>query len=191
MFRHKRSYGNIPYRQLFLIFPEGKMTESLYFAMFSSRKFTVKVFATNRKSNPIHILRKATDYVRKHGREAEDQIWLVIDRDIWPEEQLMTVFTSCREQEFNVVVSNPCFEYWLLLHFDDGDGIANGSGCLRKLKTYLPHFRKGHVETDKLRPRVQDAIARARQKDRPPTPDWPRSTGTTVYRLIDKLESLR
>lgn len=186
--RHKRSYGNIPYRQLFLIFPEGKLTESLYFGMFSSRKFTVKVFSNNRKSDPIHILQKAIDYVRKYGIKTDDQVWLVIDRDIWPEEQLTTVCTTCREQGFDLAVSNPCFEYWLLLHFDNGDGIVTGSNCLQKLKRYLPHFQKGHVEIGKLKSGVQDAIARAQQKDRPPTPDWPRATGSTVYRLVEKLK---
>ncbi|RLB70224.1 MAG: hypothetical protein DRH04_03980 [Deltaproteobacteria bacterium] len=186
--RHKRSYGNIPYRQLFLVFPEGKLTENLYFRMFSSRKFTVKVFPNNRKSDPIHILQKATDYVRKHGRETGDQVWLVIDRDIWPEEQLTDVCTACREQGFVIAVSNPCFEYWLLLHFDSGDGIVDSRGCIRKLKNYLPHFQKGHVEIDRFKPGVQDAIVRAKRKDRPPTPDWPRSPGSTVYRLVEKLK---
>ncbi|MCK4378260.1 MAG: RloB domain-containing protein [Deltaproteobacteria bacterium] len=95
---HKRSYGNIPYRRLFLIFPEGRLTESQYFSMFLSRKFTVKIFSNNRKSDPIHILQKATDYVRKHGVKTGDHVWMVIDRDTWPEEQLMGVCTVCREQ---------------------------------------------------------------------------------------------
>ncbi|MCK4378261.1 MAG: RloB domain-containing protein [Deltaproteobacteria bacterium] len=97
---------------------------------------------------------------------------------------------SAGNRGVGIAVSNPCFEYWLLLHFDNGDSVANSSDCLQKLKRYLPHFQKGHVEIGKLKPGVQDAIVRARQKDRPPTIDWPRSTGSTLYRLVEKLKSL-
>ena len=44
------------------------------------------------------------------------------------------------------------------------------------------------IETSKLIPRIPSAIARARRKDTPSCTDWPRIIGTTVYRLIEKLQ---
>ena len=56
-----------------------------------------------------------------------------------------------------------------------------------RLKSYLPHFEKGHVEVNKLQPGIHDATRRADLKDKPRCLDWPRTTGTTVYRLVKKL----
>jgi hypothetical protein len=72
-----------------------------------------------------------------------------------------------------LAVSNPKFEYWLLLHFEDGTRIGNSRQCTEYLKRYLPHFEKGHVEVNKLRPGVHDATRRAKLKDTPPCVDWP------------------
>jgi len=35
--------------------------------------------------------------------------------------------------------------------------------------------------------RIRNAIKRAEQKDKPLCSDWPKSTGTTVYRLVKKI----
>jgi len=78
-------------------------------------------------------------------------------------------------------------KFQLLLHFEDGTGITNSGQCTDRLKRHLPHFEKGHVEVDKLQPGIHDATKRARLKDTPPCADWPRTTGTTVYRLVEKL----
>lgn len=185
--RHQRPYGNLQYRRIFLISPEGMVTEPQYFGMFSGKTFTVKVLQNNHKSAPIQVLQKAESYMLKHKLKPGDEVWLIIDRDTWPEKQLESVFSACHKQGFNLALSNPRFEYWLLLHFDNGDGIATGKDCKKRLKRYLPHFEKGHVEIEKLEPFVKDAISRAKQKDTPPCNDWPRTVGTTVYRLIEKM----
>lgn len=48
---------------------------------------------------------------------------------------------------------------------------------------------KNHVEINKLRPGIGDAIRRAKQKDKPPCTKWPKNTGTTVYRLVKELQA--
>ncbi|MFA5513598.1 MAG: RloB family protein [Sphaerochaetaceae bacterium] len=53
--------------------------------------------------------------------EDYDQICLVIDRDNQnlSLEQLESVINICREKNINLFVSNPTFEFWLLLHTED------------------------------------------------------------------------
>ena len=84
-----------------------------------------------------------------------------------------------------MAVSNPKFEYWLLLHFEDGNGV-NIKNCIQRLKAYLPHFDKNHVEIDKLKDKIDDAIKRANMKDKSHC-KWPAQNGSTVYRLVEKL----
>lgn len=57
--------------------------------------------------------------------EGFDKICLIVDRDresfvSLPENsQYNYVLNKCREKKFGLYVTNPCFEFWLLLHFDD------------------------------------------------------------------------
>ena len=53
--------------------------------------------------------------------EGKDKIDLVIDRDRqnFKEEQYDNVLDYCEKNNVNLYVSNPCFEFWILLHFDD------------------------------------------------------------------------
>jgi len=84
-------------------------------------------------------------------------------------------------------LSNPNFEYWLLLHFEDGNGISNGKECKERLRRHLPAYDK-HIDKRKFtRFLVSKAIDRAKRKDIPPCENWPSSTGTTVYRLLENL----
>jgi len=84
-------------------------------------------------------------------------------------------------------MSNPKFEYWLLLHFEDGSGVRSSGDCSERLKKYLPNYNKG-IDIKRITPeRILEAIYRAEKRDSPPCMDWPRGVGTTVYRLVKSL----
>lgn len=56
-----------------------------------------------------------------------DKICFVVDRDkdSFTEVQYDNVLNTCKERKFNFYLSNPCFEFWLLMHFDDVDKLDN------------------------------------------------------------------
>ncbi len=111
------------------------------------------------------------------------------DRDHWTEDQLNALYDwSKKGQNRRVAVSNPCFEFWLLLHFEEGHGIATFREVIERLRRHLPDYGKEIDSRSFTRERIGDAIRRASGKDTPPSPDWPRNPGnTTVYRLVKKL----
>jgi len=56
------------------------------------------------------------------------RFFIVVDRDCrsFTEEQCEYVCKKCKENNFELIVSNPCFELWLLLHFNVGkEQLAN------------------------------------------------------------------
>jgi hypothetical protein len=53
---------------------------------------------------------------------------------------------SQRKENYGFALSNPNFEYWLLLHFEEGSKIAHGADCLERLKKYLLGYNKGEVK---------------------------------------------
>ena len=133
------------------------------------------------------MLGRAKDAVKEEQLKKTDETWLVIDMDQWPADQLEEVFAGCQSAGFHLAVSNPKFEYWLLLHFEDGGGVKSPRACLEKLRHYLPDYEKGSLAVHRLYPWIPDAIRRAEEKNRPPCEKWPEQNGSTVYLLVEKL----
>jgi len=156
------------YRKLFLIATEGARTEPIYFGMFDSLHATIHIKplpAKKHDSSPPQVLKRAEEFVKEKGLGKKDEVWLVMDRDQWTAEQLDRVFFGCRASAFNLAVTNPKFEYWLLLHFEDGTGVSGSRDCSQRLMRYLPNFEKGHLEIQKVQshiPTMQSTALRRR-----------------------------
>ena len=186
----KRPLGERRYRKLFVIAVEGTKTEPQYFAIFNDQNSVihVKCVKGNHHSSPPQVLKRIKDYLEEKGLRASDEAWLVVDKDNWTDEQLALLHKWSESSErYGLAVSNPKFEYWLLLHFEDGKGIGTSQACSERLKRYLHDYAKGINPRVFTLARICDAVRRATIQDNPPCRDWPRTTGTTVYRLVEKL----
>lgn len=60
-----------------------------------------------------------SDHLESEGLKSSDEAWLVVDKDQWTEEQLRQLHQwSLQQANYGFALSNPKFEYWLLLHFE-------------------------------------------------------------------------
>lgn len=50
-----------------------------------------------------------------------DEVCIILDRDFksFKENQYDEVLEICKKKKYKLGLTNPCFEFWLLLHFDD------------------------------------------------------------------------
>ncbi len=186
----KRPVGQRRYKKMFVIAAEGAKTEPIYFGMFNHGQNTIQVkpLRSKHKSAPKHVLARMKKHLAEEGLRNTDEAWLVVDTDQWSPQDLDELHAwSTSKTNYGFAVSNPKFEYWLLLHFEDGHGISTSAQCTTRLKTHLPSFDKACLDTAKVRPGVDQAIQRARTRDNPPCEKWPQITGTTVYKLVEKL----
>ena len=161
-----------------------------YFALLDDRDSVIHVECLKAKheSSPPQVLERMRKRLRKEALRKSDEAWLVVDRDQWKEAQLAQLHMwSTEADNYGLALSNPKFEYWVLLHYEDGNGVSTSKQCSDRLKQYLPGYSKG-VDARGLTPdMVRDAIRRARSRDNPPCQDWPRTVGTTVYRLVESI----
>lgn len=187
--RMGRPLGQRRYRRLFVLATEGARTEPEYFRIFRDLDHTHLEFVPPRQaSSPDHVLRAMRRRLRSAALLARDQAWIVIDTDSWTDAQLQAVHAwSLEAANHGLAVSNPMFEYWLLLHFEDGDGLAGAADCRRRLARHLAKGPRAGLPLDSLRSGLDAAVARAGRRDQPPCSDWPRTTGSTVYRLVRAL----
>jgi len=188
--KFKRALGQRSYRKLYVIVAEGIKTEPQYFAIFNNMQLVIKVNCLRRRggSSPDKVLKQMQDYIRDESLRVSDEAWLVVDKDEWTNDQLTALYDwSETGDNYGLALSNPKFEYWLLLHFEDGTGVSSSRECSERLRRHLPQYAKGIDPRRFTKDRIDAAIRRAESRDTPPCIDWPRGTGTTVYRLVKLL----
>ena len=187
--RFRRPEGQRRYNRMFVIVAEGTVTEQEYFSLLNE-DLIVRVKCLRSRSNlpPKEALRRAQEYVHKEGLKRTDEAWIVVDKDSWPDGHLVELHAWAQSRpNYGFALSNPKFEYWLLLHFEDAAGITTGDDCDRRLIKHLPGYDK-HIESQHFpAENIHAAVARAKKRDYPPCKDWPRQPGTTVYRLVEKI----
>jgi hypothetical protein len=118
-----------------------------------------------------------------------DEAWIVVDKDNWSDHDLTKLFKwSLQSDNYGFALSNPKFEFWLLLHFEDGHGVGSPKECDDRLRKNLPTYDKAINSRKFSEQSIREAIARAERRDSPPVDSWHKSiSGTTVYRLVKKL----
>ena len=110
---------------------EGRNTEYEYFESIKSKlkghiSTLVKVDVIEKeddKSEPKYVLINLEKRIdEKYDLDSEyDQFWLVCDREIRSDRKqaLLDTFPECQEKGYFVALTNPLFEFWLLMHIAD------------------------------------------------------------------------
>lgn len=198
--------------RLIVIASEGKDTERIYFKALA-KEYTnprVHVHVLERSENeqnnssPEHVLKQLNDYKSQYELEADDELWLVVDKDRWTEAMLSRVATECsQEVAMHMALSNPCFELWLLLHMEDAVSLPpeeqkqwmknrrkskNADPYLKvRLRQKMGSYHESSYDALALIAHVEDAIERARALDKNPNDRWPQTLGTRVYLLAESV----
>lgn len=114
---------------------------------------------------------------------AYDEVWCVFDVD--EHHYLSEAREQARVNGVALAVSNPCFELWALLHFQDQTAHLSRESARAILKTHLPRYDKV-LPYQELHTRRGEAVGRAESLDlrceRDGEPCKNPSTG--VYRLV-------
>ena len=91
-----------------------------------------------------------------------DEVWCVFDRD--DHERFDAACQMARDNLFGLAVSNPCFELWLLLHFQDNPGAQHRDRIKEMLARQLPGYDK-KIDFSQYSERLNDAAIRAKRID--------------------------
>lgn len=185
--RYSRPIGTRRKKVLFLISVEGALTECQYFNMFNSECAAIQTQLIHKKnkSAPKHVLGELKKKLKSSNLHRDDEAWVVIDRDQWSCEQINAISEWAEEKpNYYFALSNPNFEYWPLLHFEDVGGKKTAKACKEALKKHIADYNKKIPRNMFTEERIAKAIERAEKQIKPNRQDWPRRTGTTVYRLV-------
>jgi len=146
-----------------LIVCEGSKTEPGYFTEIRQScrlpSANVQVHPSQAGTDPLTVVRYAQELLckgslaRKVERLAFEHVFAVFDRD-----DHATYFQALQEAQaldkqhrndlkqpvrFHAIASVPCFELWLLLHFQDQQAAIHRDNVYAALRQYLPGYAKG------------------------------------------------
>ena len=151
-----------------LIVSEGEKTEPNYFKEIRNKyrlnTAHVGIEPSGYGTEPMQITQYAEDLFKqgdphkKINPKAFEQVYIVFDRDdhktyfdalsyieILDKKKLLNDLDE--PVRFYAVASIPCFEFWLLLHFEELKHWVHRDEVYKKLKTYLPDYEKGKNDT--------------------------------------------
>ena len=131
----------------------------------------------------------------KDKREVDRKnVWCVFDRDEHP--SFAEAMDMAKGNGFGVAFSNPCFELWYLLHFQDQKAPIGRDAVTRALKTpgNFPEYSKNMKGLfRRLLSRLPDAEARAqslRTKHKDDNSPETHNPSTGVDRLVGRLREI-
>lgn len=167
----------------------------------SNRRFFIELLPTpsdEHQSSPAAVMERLDAYAVANALEPDiDVLWLVIDVDAWPAAMLGSVAQRAAQKRYRLGISNPCFELWLLLHYDTANlepsRWPDTPRRSQEAKRLLSQSRREHGAQDALLSAAFQAKLRAEQllRTTPPGQRWPSFPGTHVHMILDDLRKAK
>lgn len=187
--------------KVILVICEGEKTEKNYFQRLKEclklTSVSIKILPSPHPT-PLQVI----DYAEQKAKEVSeyDEIYCVFDRDTHKDfDKALDEAKKIKLKNtiFEIIVSDPCFEFWILLHFAKitRNFSTSQSPCnaLQKCKTFKQHlsdYDKSNYDFDDIvANHLNTAIENANEinKTNLPTRQTPY---TEVVRLVENLQKL-
>lgn len=200
-----------------LIYCEGEKTEPYYIREYIALKHpTVRTLTSSvrvedtKKNTPVALVKEAIKAKRDEGAPATDEYWVVYDRESvnkYSDALHQQAFDLARSNTLYVVLSNVCFEYWILLHFTDSAISANccddvikdsrftsalsGAGILSYNKTNVDLAKKIVSQVATARERAKKINEQTKKSASAADIDKPYRLNpyTNMYELLDAIDN--
>lgn len=196
----KRRGARFKVQPLVLVVCEDAKSSKTYFEDASRhfRAYAQVKFVHPGKTDPLGVISSGVKYAKSF-----DHVYCVIDRDSHHEPNFLAALAlgEANKDKVTVLTSYPCFEFWLLLHFEytrapfmSVGGVSAADRVLQSLKTKpdMATYAKGKVDGlfEKLLPLLPDAKKRAPRTVIEGMADAEMNPSTPLHLLIDSLEGL-
>jgi hypothetical protein len=188
-----------PY-DIILIVCEGSKTEPQYFreVIKEFKLNTANVMVCDKKhgSEPLSVVNCAAEELKKDT--SVDYAYCVFDRD--KHRTFNDAIQKLKNKKKLIrILSEPCFEFWLLLHYVYTTKLfcvagekSNCDEVIKELKKHIVQYEKGHIgifqqTKDKLETAIKNSEAIVNNQ----TKTGQTNPSTEVYKLIRKLQNLK
>lgn len=190
--------GNKKYKKrrtkLIWIFCEGKSEENYFKQLIAFERLKKVNIKNPKKTDPLGIVNEAI-FFKKNGKILEgDEIFCVFDTGNINADLLKKVIQLSKKNKIKLITSYPCFEYWILCHFEKYSQPGGPAEIISRLKKSFKGYKKGDPELYNLtKGRIDEAIRNVKStlknsKKKNKKSQYP---STQIHELIRYLRSLR
>jgi RloB-like protein len=186
-------------RKRYLIVCEGSKTEKYYFEDLRDDKglSSKNVRIVHAGPDPVTIVKEALKLFKSEKDDTFDEVFCVFDQEHDSFEQAVNRINDLSPKKpFHAITSMPCFEFWLLLHFEytaqpfnkmPTKSLGKQAEVLLKLKLGFKNYKKSDRVYKILSGKTQEAIENAQKLEKSPHGENP---STRVHRLVLALQAL-
>ncbi|MEA5579414.1 RloB family protein [Anabaena sp. UHCC 0451] len=169
----ERSQPSRKITQKILIACEGSKTEPIYFKSIRNElrlpTLEIIILPHQSKTDPGNIIERLIEERQQMKNDkrwtTNDTAWAVFDGDEHIEKSLANwqgAINRANSQKINLAITNPCFELWYLIHFQDHLAQISREKLLKLLNKYIPDYDKSmSLYPQLLKPLTEQAIQRA------------------------------
>lgn len=207
----KRGAKRRKVKPIVLIVTEGSQTEPKYFEHFKTRQNNIDIRVVGSRSSAgetdyVSLVRKAREYQERNqlSAAAGDSVWVIADADVnynnpKPIAEKNSKLNQARKMAdnkgINLLLSSPCFEVWLLLHYQYTTKFIKDYADMKSvLQKYIPAYTKTADVYELINDRTKTAIENAKRVERHHLQDGCKlpfgvdvNPFTDVYKLLERL----
>ena len=162
---NKREYTKkLPFRDatIYILVCEGEKREPEYFKFFDGLTSQLKlliVASEDGKSAPNHLIKNAKDFEQEIiNDEGDYELWFILDNDRW-NNQIHSLNEECNTiSQWQIALSNPCFEVWLYYHFSSKQPTSSKLFHCKTWKNSVNNIVSGGFNSNHHPTNISDAI---------------------------------
>lgn len=199
-------------KPVILIVTEGEKSEPKYFEHFRTRQNNVEVRVVPNSKNGgktdyLNLIRKASRICKDDdlSPRSGDSVWIVADGDVnyqvadaikKKNEALTQARATAEKEAYSLLISNPCFELWYLLHLRYTTAHLPDYDAVKKAleQAGIKDYEKHNDLYEQLASETIEAIKRAKRLETHQVENGftlplciDANPFTEVYRLVEKL----
>ena len=199
-------------KPVILIVTEGEKSEPKYFEHFRTRQNNVEVRVVPNSKNGgktdyLNLIRKASRICKDDdlSPKSGDSVWIVADGDVnyqaadaikKKNEALTQARATAEKEAYSLLISNPCFELWYLLHLRYTTAHLPDYDAVKKAleQAGIKDYEKHNDLYERLASETLEAIKRAKRLETHQVENGfalplgiDANPFTEVYRLVEKL----
>lgn len=202
-----RPSGFLTKGKILILSYEGNDTEPQYYEALKEKlkhkNLVLHIESLKRDKNdtnsaPKHVFKKLKEKKSEYNFKDSDEFWMIIDKDSWKLDEWVE---KCKkEKNFFIALSNPCFEFWLLIHILDLNTLTpkelldiSKNNKVNKKRRYVEKllsdnladgYKKSNHNPERFLDNINSAILQAEQLDKK---DIFKNIGSQNYKLVKKL----
>lgn len=159
-------------KPIILIVCEGRnKSETLYFNHFNLRNAPYRLIIRGSEATDIKNMAIKAEWYYKDfqmDKKLGDRAFCIVDLDLDKDKYLKYEASIKKYKNIEFVVSNPCFEIWLMYYFTENPKVVSSSQAVKELMgKYVEDYQESTdvVEEKKLHNQYAVAINRSEKKN--------------------------